>query len=257
MEVRLNRPEKLNALDLAMYEALARASASIKADRSVRVVVLSGEGRAFCAGLDRRLFLSSTGNPSARDDVARIVDPHDQLTHLGQQAAWGWREVPVPVIVAIQGACFGGGTEIALAADLRVARPDAQLSVREIEWGLTPDMCGTVTLPSIVPHDVAKYLAMTGRIIDGNEALRLGLATFVADDPRAEALSIAEEIARRNPDAIRALKRMLDPLRSGSLAEKFRDERLTVKQLGRSANATEAALAVFEARMPRFADSYE
>ncbi|MHB8464035.1 MAG: crotonase/enoyl-CoA hydratase family protein [Acidimicrobiales bacterium] len=254
VDVRLNRPDKLNALDLAMYEALVEASEAIKRDPSARVVVLSGVGRAFCAGLDRRLFLASAGDETATKEVSRIVDPRDRLTHLGQQASWGWREVPVPVIAAIHGNCLGGGTEIVLGADIRVVSPDARLSVREIEWGLTPDMCGTVTLPSIVPHDIAKLLAMTGRIVDGTEALRLGLATCIADNPREEALAIAAEIARRNPDAIRALKRMLDPLRPGSLAERFRDERVTIQHLGRSPNTAEAALASFEGREPQFVD---
>jgi enoyl-CoA hydratase/carnithine racemase len=255
MEVRLNRPDKLNALDLAMYKALFEASEAIKADLSVRVVVLSGVGRGFCAGLDRRLFLSSAGDEAAMKEVSRIVDPHDRLTHLGQQGCWGWREVPVPVITAIHGHCIGGGTELALATDIRVAAPNARISLREIHWGLTLDNSGTVTLPSIVPHDVAKLFTMTGRVVDGNEAQRLGLVTCVADDPRQEALTIAEEIAQRNPDAVRALKRMLDPMRPGSLAEKFRDERVTIQRLGRSPNTAEAALAAFEGREPKFVDA--
>jgi enoyl-CoA hydratase/carnithine racemase len=255
VDVRLNRPDKLNALDLAMYEALVEASEAIKADTSARVVVLSGAGRAFCAGLDRRLFLSSAGDDEAIKEVGRIVDPRDRLTHLGQQACWGWRELPVPVIAAVHGHCIGGGTELAFAADIRVAAPDAHLSIREIHWGLTLDNTGTVTLPSIVPHDIAKLLTMTGRSVDGIEAQRLGLVTCIADDPRAEALAVASEIAGRNPDAIRALKRMFDPFRPGSLAEKFRDERVTIKHLGRSPNTAEAALASFEGREPRFVDA--
>jgi enoyl-CoA hydratase/carnithine racemase len=255
VDVRLNRPDKLNALDLAMYEALVEASEAIKTDPSARVVVLSGVGPAFCAGLDRRLFLASAGDETAMKEVGRIVNPRDRLTHLGQQACWGWREVPVPVIAAIHGHCIGGGTEIAFATDIRVAAPDARLSVREIHWGLTLDNSGTVTLPSIVSHDIAKLLAMTGRVVDGTEALRLGLVTCLADDPREEALAIAAEIARRNPDAIRALKRMLDPLRPGSLAEQFRDERVTITHLRRSPNMAEAALASVEGREPRFIDA--
>jgi enoyl-CoA hydratase/carnithine racemase len=255
VEVRLNRPDKLNALNLAMYQGIVEASKAIKTDRSARVVVLSGVGRAFCAGLDRRLFVAAGSDKAAIDEVARIADPRDRLTHLGQQASWGWREVPVPVIAAIHGHCLGGGTEIVLGADIRVAGPDARLSVREIEWGLTPSDGGTVTLPSIVPHDVAKLLAMTGRIVTGTEALRLGLVTCVAEKPRDEALALAAEIAGRNPDAVRALKRMLDPLRPGSLAEQLRDERATVKQLGRSPNIAEAALASRERRAPRFVDA--
>jgi enoyl-CoA hydratase/carnithine racemase len=253
VEVRLNRPDKLNALDLALFQGLVEASEAIKSDRSARVVVLSGVGRAFCAGLDRRLFMAAAGDQAAIDEVAKIVNPRDRLTHLGQQASWGWREVPVPVIAAIHGHCLGGGTQIALCADIRVSAPDARLSVREIEWGLTPDLCGTVTLPSIVSHDVAKLLAMTGRIVTGTEALRLGLVTCIADDPRGEALALAAEIARRNPDAVRVLKQMLDPLRPGSLAEKFREERVTSNH--RSPNTAEAARAAFEGREPRFVDA--
>jgi enoyl-CoA hydratase/carnithine racemase len=256
VDVRLNRPDKLNALDRAMFEGLVEASDAIKADLSARVVVLSGVGRAFCAGLDRRLFLASAGDEAAREEVGRIVDPQGGITHLGQQAAWGWRQVSVPVIAAIHGPCLGGGMQIGLAADIRIAAPDARLSVREIEWGLTPDMTGTVTLPAVVPHDVATYLAMTGRIVEGVEALSLGLITRLADDPREAALALAAEIARRNPDAIRALKRLLDPTRSTvALAERFADERDTIKNLGRSPNTGEAARASFEGREPQFVDA--
>jgi enoyl-CoA hydratase/carnithine racemase len=256
VEVRLNRPDKLNALDRAMFEGLVEASEAIKVDQSARVVVLSGVGRAFCAGLDRRLFLASAGDETAREEVGRIVDPRGGITHLGQQAAWGWREVPVPVIAAIHGPCLGGGMQVGLAADIRIAAPDARLSVREIEWGLTPDMTGTVTLLAAVPHDVAKHLAMTGRIVEGVDALRLGLVTRVADDPREEALALAAEIARRSPDAIRALKRLLDPTRSTvTVAERFAEERDTIKDIGHSPNTGEAARASFEGREPRFVDA--
>jgi enoyl-CoA hydratase/carnithine racemase len=144
--------------------------------------------------------------------------------------------------------------QIALASDIRIAAPTARLSIREIEWGLTPDMTGTVTLPAVVPHDIAKYLTMTGQIIEGKEALPLGLVTRLADDPRQAALALASEIARRNPDAIRALKRMLDPLRPGSLADRLEDERATITDLGRSPNTAEAARAGFEGRSPQFVD---
>jgi enoyl-CoA hydratase/carnithine racemase len=253
VDVRLNRPDKLNALDTDMFEALVAASEAIKANSDARVVIISGVGKGFCAGLDRHLFLASAGDKDARSKVARIVDPGDRITHLAQQAAWGWREIAIPVIAAIHGVCLGGGLQIAMACDVRIASPDSRLAVREIEWGLTPDMTGTVTLPALVSHDIAKELAMTGRMVSGEEANRLGVVTRVAADPRTEAAELAVKISLRNPDAIRALKRLFDPAQSDlPLRERFADERDTIINIGRSPNTAEAALASFEGRAPHF-----
>jgi enoyl-CoA hydratase/carnithine racemase len=198
--VTLTRPEKHNALDPAMFEAVRAAAEAVGSAPAVRAVVLRGEGPSFCSGLDT----SSFGDLSA-DLVTRAPG---RRANPAQQLCTDWIDLPVPVIAAIHGACFGGGLQMALGADVRIAAPDARLSVREIRWGLIPDMGITAALPRLVRIDVAKELTYTGRVIDAGEALALGLVTRVADDPHAAALALAHEIAARSPDAVRAAKRL-------------------------------------------------
>lgn len=253
-DVRLNRPDKLNALDQAMFDALVETSAKLAADPSIRAVVLSGEGRGFCAGLDFMSFQSMAGE-GTRGDVSRLGDRSaGRITNLGQQAAYGWAEMPAPVIAAIHGVALGGGFQIALGADIRVVAPDAQLSVLEIRWGLVPDMTGTYTLRQLVGLDVAKQLTFTGRMVSGEEAVKLGLATLVSSDPREEALKLASQIAGSSPDAIRASKRLLN--RSGwvPLEQQLLDESREIGALIGSPNQAEAVAAYFEKRPPIFAD---
>ena len=262
-DVRLNRPDKLNALDPATFAALVDTGESLKSQPSVRAVVLSGEGRAFCSGLDFSSFQSMAGEgerggTTAPEDTSErgpsIMATDGRLTHLGQQAAWVWRELPVPVIAAISGPCLGGGLQIALGADLRIVAPDARLSVLEIRWGLIPDMTGTWVLPRLVGPDVAKELTWTGRMVSGEEAVRIGLATQVADDPRTAALGLAAELAARSPEAIRHGKRLIDLSTSDgrTVAEQFRDERQTMAALIGSPANIEAVTAYFEKRAPVF-----
>ena len=258
-DVRLSRPDKLNALDVAMFEAIAEAGESLKTDASVRAVVLSGEGRGFCAGLDFSMFeaMAGNGDGTAPDDgppAVRVGDTGGRQTHLGQQASWVWTEVPAPVIAAIHGPCLGGGLQIALGADLRIVAPDATLSVLEIRWGITPDMTGTITLPRLVGVDVAKELTFTGRMVTGEQAVAMGLATRLADDPRAVALELAGEIASKNPAAVRAAKALLDPVADRSLADQLAVERTTIGSLIGTPNQVEAVAAYFEKRPPRFTD---
>ncbi|MGY1714700.1 crotonase/enoyl-CoA hydratase family protein [Geodermatophilus sp. SYSU D01106] len=218
--VRLDRPDKLNALDPAMFEALVAAGTSLVDRDDVGAVVLTGAGRAFCAGLDLASF-------AAMADGTRVVVPRGPLgaaRALGQQAVHVWSLVPAPVIAAVHGFAFGGGLQVALGADIRLVAPDAQLSVMEVQWGLVPDMCGTQLLPELVGRDVAKELALTGRRVSGSEAARLGLATREAADPLAEAQALAAEIAGHSRSATRATKRLLDlagrvPLAEGLQAE--------------------------------------
>ena len=223
-DVRLNRPDKLNALDLGMLDEIVAAGAALAGDRSVRAVVLSGEGRGFCAGLDMAV-LQTVGAGQGTDVIARIGATDGRITHLAQQAAWCWTEVPVPVIAALHGPVLGGGLQIALGTDIRIVAPDASLGVLEITWGFVPDMTGTLMLPRLVGPDAAKELVFTGRKISGAEAVTLGLATRVSDDPRGDALALAREIAGHNPDAIRAAKRLLDSAGRLSPAEHFAAER--------------------------------
>lgn len=253
-EVRLNRPDKLNALDLPMFQALVEAGRALARDRSVRAVVLVGEGRAFCAGLDFGSFQAMAG--ASRDDGPGLLsrEGSESPANLAQLAAWVWTEVPVPVIAAVHGVAYGGGLQIALGADLRLVTADARLSVMEIKWGLVPDMSGTQTLRRLVRLDVAKELTFTGRVIDGTEAVALGLATRVDADPLAAARVLAAEIAGKSPDAIRAGKRLLDASGVVPVAEGLRlEESLQRSLLGRP-NQIEAVQANLGKRAPRFAD---
>jgi enoyl-CoA hydratase/carnithine racemase len=255
-DVRLNRPDKLNALDPAMFSALAEAGDELAKDATVRAVVLSGEGRGFCAGLDFTSFqgmAAGDGGP-ARAEGGINGRMAGRITNHFQQAAYTWTEMPVPVIAAIHGVALGGGMQIALAADLRIVAPDARLSVLEIRWGLIPDMTGTHTLRRLVGLDVAKELTWTGRMVEGPEALRLGLVTKLSDNPRGEALGVAAELAGKSPEAVRAAKRLLNQSGLVSQAQQFIDESREMGALIGSPNQVEAVTAYFEKRAAEFAD---
>jgi enoyl-CoA hydratase/carnithine racemase len=252
-DVRLNRPDKRNALDPAMFEALVLAGTELASDDSLRVVVLSGEGPDFCAGLDFGSFQAMAGGErlSARAQLPESTGPA-QAT--GQRAVHVWTELPVPVIAAIRGNALGGGLQVALGADIRIVAPDASLGVLEVPWGLVPDMTGTQVLPELVGRDVAKELTFTGRKVSGTEAARLGLATRVADDPLAAALELARTIAGMNPHAVRGAKRLLEMAGRVELAEGLAAEQKEIGALIGSPNQVEAVKARFERRAPRFTD---
>jgi enoyl-CoA hydratase/carnithine racemase len=201
--VTMVRADKHNALDEAMFRALANAAERLADDASVRVVVLHGEGKSFCSGLDVASFMSSSGGTSVL-----LTREDGRAANLAQRVTYDWSLVPAPVIAAIQGNCFGGGLQIALGADIRISAPDAKLSIMEVKWGLVPDMGITQTLPRLIGIDVAKELTFTGRIVSGTEASALGLVTRTAEDPLGAALALADEIAHKSPDAIRAAKRL-------------------------------------------------
>ena len=260
-DVRLNRPEKMNALDPAMFDALVRTSDELAADPTLRCVVLSGEGRSFCAGLDFSSFQkmgSGERTPRADDadgETSSLLDIDEgRITHGGQQAVYGWTELPVPVIAAIHGHALGGGTQLALGADIRFVHPDAQLSVLEIRWGLIPDMTGTQALVNLVGLDVAKELTFTGRMLSGTEAVELGVCTHLSDDPHHDAMALAAEIAGKSPHAVRAAKRLFNDAPKVSLAQGFLNERKEIAALIGSANQVEQVTAFFEKRQPDFVD---
>ena len=252
-EVRLNRPEKRNALDGAMFAALITAGERLKAEPGVRAVVLSGAGPDFCAGLDFASFRAMRDGErlSAQVDLPPGQGP---ARATGQRAAYIWTEIPVPVIAAVTGNALGGGLQIALGADLRIVAPDARMSVLEIRWGLIPDMTGSQLLPELVGRDVAKELTFTGRIVTGAEAVTLGLATRVDPDPRQAALDLARSIASRSPHAIRAAKRLLNLAGRVDLESGFAAEQQEIGALIGSPNQAEAVAAEFEQRPPRFTD---
>ncbi len=253
-EVRLNRPEKLNALDVPMFEALVSAGKQLAADRSVRCVVLSGAGRAFCAGLDLALFAAMAqpgAGGRARGLFARELG---NPANFAQRAAYVWTAMPAPVIAAVHGVAFGAGLQIALAADLRIVAPDARLAVLEVRWGLIPDLTGSQALRRLVPLDVAKELTFTGREVSGEEAVRLGLATRVSEQPLEDALALAREIAARSPDAVRAAKKLLNSAGFLGLEEGLRLEEELQRSLIAKPNQIEAARANLERREARFTD---
>jgi enoyl-CoA hydratase/carnithine racemase len=259
-EVRLNRPDKLNALDSEAFEAIAGIGERLKTDPSVRVVVLSGAGRAFCAGLDfAHLQAMESGGAKVSGDVKRgnevIGDTGGRITHLGQQAAHVWSEVPCPVIAAVQGHAVGGGFQLALGADLRVVAPDAVMAVSELRLGLSPDMCGTWNLPRLVGIERTMEIIWTGRIISGSEAFDLGIASRLADDPREAALGLASEIARKSPQSLRGVKALLNQWGTLPIAEHYLAERKLIGSLQGTPNQVEAMTAFFEGRPASFADA--
>ncbi|MEO6886361.1 MAG: crotonase/enoyl-CoA hydratase family protein [Jatrophihabitantaceae bacterium] len=201
--VSLARPEKYNGLDLPMLRALASAAKQIRADRDIRAVILAGDGPAFCAGLD----FASVGKDKRGFLLAGLKVPG--RLNLFQQAVWAWRELPIPVLAVLHGYCYGGGMQLALAGDFRFATADCVLSIMEGQWGLIPDMTGSVTLRELVPMDVAKRLTMTAETFSGTRALELGLVTEVSDDPLKAAERLAAELLTRSPDALAATKRLL------------------------------------------------
>jgi enoyl-CoA hydratase/carnithine racemase len=246
--VRLNRPTKRNGLDLPQIEAIVEVGRKLAGDADVRAVVLSGEGASFCAGLDWAAFLAG-GSELAQRLLQR---DEDSGANLAQRCAWIWAELAVPVVAAVHGAAYGGGLQLALACDMRYVTADARLSVMEIRYGLIPDMTASRTLLRLVRDDIARELVYSGRIVDGVEAVRIGLATRVCDDPVADALATARQIGAASPGAIRAAKRLcLDTVeldRHGAFA------RETVLQLGLlgSADQMEAVQAAISGRPPVF-----
>jgi enoyl-CoA hydratase/carnithine racemase len=253
-DVRLNRPDKRNALDGEMFAALADTGEQLKLESGLRCVVLSGEGASFCAGLDFSIFqaMSARGDRPDAGNPGAMVE--GRITHLGQQICWVWQELPVPVIAAVHGHALGGGIQIALGADIRIVHPDTQISVREVHWGLVPDMTGTLMLTRLVRPDIAKELVFTARVFDGREAFALGLATRLSDAPRDDAMQLATEIAGRSPHAVRGAKTLFNRLLHDDAAEQFRAERQVIGTLVGSPNQTEAVLANLEKRAPSFVD---
>ncbi len=254
-DVRMIRTDKMNALDNAMFEALVAAGERLKTEKGVRAVVLSGEGRAFCAGLDMGNFGQMAEGPRGRSTTTESLGARTHgVANRAQYACWVWREVPVPVIAAVHGVAFGGGFQVALGCDMRYVAPDTRMAVMEIKWGLVPDMAGTQLMRHLAREDIVRELTYTGRIFSGEEAFAYGFATRVCADPLAEALATAREIAAKNPDAMRANKRLLnaavltDPL--GGLTQ----ESVEQGRLIGSPNQIEAVMSNLQKRAPSFVD---
>lgn len=250
-DVRLNRPEKYNALSPEMFDAISEAGEALIDDNSVRAVVLSGNGRGFCAGLDFSGFRGMAGE-TEREPVARRAPPSDRPENSAQRPGMVWKDVPVPVIAAIHGVAFGGGFQIAMGADIRIAAPDARFSVMEIKWGLIPDCSISQTLRDLVRLDIAKELTFTGRIFQGAEAAELGIVTRVSDSPLEDAMEMAELIATKSPQAIRLGKQLFETSWRDERASGLKLEAKLQGQLIGSSNQVEAVKANFEDRPPQF-----
>lgn len=259
-DVRLDRADKRNALDPAMFDAIAKAGRDLVTNREIRAVVLSGNGNSFCAGLDFGSFQSMADsekngqkNSSSENsgENAGAMQP-GAITHMAQQICWVWQEVPVPVVAALQGHALGGGMQLALGADIRVAHAETQFSMREVHWGLIPDMTGTLMLSRLVRDDVAKDLVFSARVILGTEAHQIGVVTRLSDKPLETAMQIAREIADRSPDAVRGAKALINRLSNAGAAEHFAEERRIIYSLIGKPNQVEAVMSNFEKRPAKF-----
>jgi enoyl-CoA hydratase/carnithine racemase len=248
-DVRMVRADKHNALDWPMFQALDAATDELAARNDVRCVVLSGEGPSFCSGLD---FPSFMAGEVGVDEM--IADVPGEVANLAQRVAYDWQQLPMPVIAALHNNCIGGGAQIALGADIRISAPDLKLCVKEISYGLIPDMGITQALPTLVPLDVAKEIVFTGRTIGADEALELGLVTRLADDPVAEAKALAAEIASQSPHAIRSGKQLLNDAYTGRSQEALKLEAELQRALIGSPNQIAAVTATMTKQPAEFQD---
>ena len=255
-DVRMNRADKRNALDNAMFTSLAAAGDYLKTLSELRAVVLSGDGASFCAGLDFGSFQAMAQGSSGQGGSVNAGAMSDgRITHLAQQVCWVWQEVPVPVVAAVHGHALGGGMQIALGADIRIVHPDTQLSVREVHWGLIPDMTGTLMLSRLVRPDIVKDLVFSARVFSGAEGFELGVVTRLSKTPQADAMDLAQEIAGRSPDAVRGAKKLINLMANDGAAQQFAAEREVIGKLIGGANQVEAVMSHFEKRPPKFNSS--
>jgi enoyl-CoA hydratase/carnithine racemase len=249
-DVVLNRAEKMNAVDLLMFEALGEAADNIAADKSIRAVVLRGAGGNFCAGID----LSVLGNTSMDFELALKSPVEPSAANVFQRAAYAWRELPIPVICAIEGVAFGAGMQIALGADIRFAAPDATFSIMESKWGIIPDMGITTTLRHLVTPDRAKELSWSARILSSEEAATLGLITAVSQDPVSRSREFAEGCAAKSPDAIRGIKALLNEAWQLPEGDALAMEARLQSSIIGAENQLEAVAANLGKRKPEFKD---
>jgi enoyl-CoA hydratase/carnithine racemase len=252
-DVRLARPEKLNALDPQMFEALAKVGAQLQAHHGLRAVVISGVGPAFCAGLDLERISAVTNGQSLlpfADLTKRSHGPANFVQHV----VWQWRELAVPVVAALHGVAFGGGFQLALGADLRLVAPKTQFSVLETKWGLVPDMAGIHLMRHLARDDIVRDLTYTARVFTAEEAVEYGFVSRLVEDPHSAAVAVAREIACRSPDAIRAAKRLLNLATARDADTILLEETAEQMHLLGSTNQVEAVKANLEARKACFAD---
>ncbi len=250
-DVRFTRADKMNALDNAQFAAVAKAIDDLAAMKGLRCVVVSGEGRAFCAGLDLSRFGSGEGSQSDRS----FADRTHGLANAAQHLAWGWRMLPVPVLAAVHGVAFGGGFQIMLGADIRFVAPDTRLAVMEMKWGLIPDMAGVALMRHLASDDIVRELTYTAREFSGEQAKAYGFATHLSATPHADAMALAREIAGKNPHAVRAAKRLMNLSRDANAGEILVQESKEMAGLMRTPNQIETVLAVQQKRAPVFQEA--
>ena len=252
VEIVLNRPDRMNAINVDLVHALIAAGEEAFARPGLRAVILRGEGRAFCAGLDRSGFekMMKTGAGSMGADIMErthgIANPFQQVCRI-------WYDAPVPVIAAIHGHCLGGGLQIAIGADVRIAAPGTKLSIMELKWGLVPDMGGMPSFARLLRPDVLRRLVFTAEVIEAEAAQPLGLVTEIAEDPLARARALAEEITGRSPSAIRAAKELILLTEHADDAEVLLAESRLQKGLIGGSDQVEAVMAGMQNRPARFA----
>ncbi|MFN5760041.1 MAG: crotonase/enoyl-CoA hydratase family protein [Sphingomonadaceae bacterium] len=252
-DVRMTRVDKMNALDATQWAALVEAVETLKAMPGLRVVVLSGEGRAFCAGLDLA-SMQGDRDPGASSAGGSLADRTHGIANNAQYAAWGWRELPVPVIAAVHGVAFGAGSQIMAAADIRIVHPETRIAIMEMKWGLVPDVAGMLLWRTQVRDDVLREMIYTNREFNGVEAKDMGFATHVADDPHAKAMELARVIANKNPHAMRGAKRLCNLMGDASDAELLQAESDEQLKVIRTPNQMEAVMAEMQKRKPNFQD---
>ena len=249
--VKFNRPEKLNALDTTQRDAILAIAEKIEQNPDIRVVVLSGEGRAFCAGID----VTAAFATADADATANLAQRTHGIANQWQQIAWQWRALSVPVIAAVHGVAFGGGLQIMMGADIRIVAPDTKLSIMEMKWGIIPDMAGTQLFRHSVRDDIIRLLTYTNRTFSGQEALGYGFATQLSDTPFEEALALAHEIAGKNPAAIVLAKKVLNTAPYQDPEEGLLSESIEQDKLIKTPNQLEAIFASMQKRDAKF-DNY-
>ena len=256
-DVRLNRADKMNALDREMFDAIIAAQQELLVRKGVRAVVLSGEGRAFCAGLDISAFMSTAAAGNAGGSVGSANGLQDRPygnANMFQEVAMGWRKLPMPVIAAVHGVCFGGGLQIASGADIRVVTPDARMSVMEMKWGLVPDMGGFALWRGYVRDDVLRELTYTNREFSGEVALQLGFATHVDVTPHVKAMAIATEISAKHPAAIREAKDIINRIPDLDGDAILMAESVSQEKVMRTPDQIETVQAQMEKRSASFSE---
>ena len=249
--VKLNRPDKMNALSIPMFNALIAAAKQVSENARVRCVVLHGEGKAFCAGLDLENF---NMDPNSEINSTSLPDRTFGIANKWQQVCWAWRECPVPVIAAVHGVAFGGGLQIMSGADIKYVTPDCKLAIMEMKWGLIPDMAGTQLWRHHVRQDILKELTFTNRVFSGEQAVQYGFATHVSEKPVEEALALANEIVGKSPSAIVKAKKVLNEAPYLSAEDGLMMESLEQEQIIRKHNQIEAVFAGMQKREGVFKD---